>query len=64
MIDINKMVQETNQNHEINMAQIAKMRAETQKIYKETKFYPLLALTSAIAATVGAVTAAIINKLF
>lgn len=63
MLNINKMIQETNQNHEINMATIAKMKAETDKITKETKFYPMLTLTMGLSAVIGGVVAALITKL-
>lgn len=63
MLNINKMIQETNQNHEINMATIAKMKAETDKINKETKFYPMLTLTMGLSAVIGGVVAALITKL-
>lgn len=63
MLNINKMIQETNQNHEINMATIAKMKAETDKITKETKFYPMLTLTMGLSAVIGGVVASLIAKL-
>lgn len=63
MLNINKMIQETNQNHEINMATIAKMKAETDKLNKETKFFPMLTLTMGLSAVIGGVIAALITKL-
>lgn len=49
MLSITKLQQEIQQNHEINMATIEKMRtendkfrAEIAKINKETKFYPMV----------------------
>lgn len=62
MLNINKMIQETNQNHEMNMATIAKMKAETEKISKETRFYPMLTVSMGIVAVIGGIVAAFITK--
>ncbi len=62
MLNINKMIQETNQNHEMNMATIAKMKAETEKISKETRFYPMLTVSMGIVAVIGGIVAALITK--
>ncbi|MDO4223928.1 MAG: hypothetical protein Q4D05_07875 [Acinetobacter sp.] len=62
-LDIAKIQQEINQNHEINMATIEKMKAETEKIQKETKFYPMLTFTMGIVAVIGGTVAAVITKL-
>lgn len=62
MLDIAKIQQEINQNHEINMATIAKMKAETEKISKETKFYPMLTISMGLVAVIGGVVAALITK--
>lgn len=42
---------------------IEKNRAETAKMLKETKFYPILTLTIGLSAVIGAVVAALISKL-
>lgn len=70
MLNIAKLYQELQQGHEINMATIEQMRAEndkfraeTAKINKETKFYPMLALTMGLSAVIGGVVAALITKL-
>lgn len=63
MLDIAKIQQEINQNHEINMATIAKMKAETETIAKETKFYPMLTFTMGVVAVIGGVVAALVTKL-
>lgn len=62
MLDIAKIQQEINQNHEINMATIAKMKAETEKISKETKFYPMLTVYMGLVAIVGGIVASLITK--
>lgn len=63
MLDIAKIQQEINQNHEINMATIAKMKAETETIAKETKFYPMLTFAMGVVAVIGGVVAALVTKL-
>lgn len=70
MLSITKLQQEIQQSHEINMATIEKMRtendkfrAETAKISKETKFYPMLTFTMGTVAVIGGVVAALITKL-
>lgn len=62
MLDIAKIQQEINQNHEINMATIAKMKAETEKISKETRFYPMLTVYMGLVAIVGGIVASLITK--
>lgn len=48
MLDIVKLQQEIQNGHEINMATIEKMRAETAKMEKEARYYPWVLLLSSM----------------
>ena len=69
MLNITKLQQEIQQNHEINMATIEQMRlendkfrAETAKINKETKYYPMLSIIIALFAVIGGLIVALLQK--
>ncbi len=49
------------ENSDRNQAEIAKIYAETEKMRKETRFYPFVLLLSAM---IGGAVVAIIQKLF
>ncbi len=56
-----KVISHAMENSDRNQAEIAKIYAETEKMRKETRFYPFVLLLSAM---IGGAVVAIIQKLF